>query len=260
MRLKLTLNHPPNQVLPINYQYLISSWIYRTLGNANAAYAIQLHNHGYDFGGKKYKLFTFSPLRPKWFDVDKRNATFTLAKSPTVLDLSFHVNEAVQHFVMGLFKDQQFELSSGKFLARFEVAGIEMLPPPVFESTMRFRLQTPLCVSTKMEGREQATYLSPEVKGYAGLLLNNLLRKQNALIPAGHIEWEGLPSIDFPYDFRILSRPKSKLISIKGSQIRGYLFDFELTAPKGLMEVGYFGGMGEKNSGLGFGMVKILKY
>jgi CRISPR-associated endoribonuclease Cas6 len=96
MRLQLTLQHPPNQVLPVNYQYLISSWIYRTLGNADAAFAQQLHEQGYDFGGKKYKLFTFSNLRPKWFDLDKRNATFTLAKSPTTLELSFHVDEAVE--------------------------------------------------------------------------------------------------------------------------------------------------------------------
>ena len=130
MRLQLTLQHPPNQVLPINYQYLISSWIYRTLGNADAAYAKQLHNHGYDFGGKKYKLFTFSTLRPKWYDVNKQQATFSLSKSPTVLELSFHVKEAVQHFVIGLFKDQKFELSSGRFRADLEVTGIEMLSPP----------------------------------------------------------------------------------------------------------------------------------
>ena len=259
MRLRLTLNHQPNQVLPINYQYLISSWIYRTLGNANSEYASRLHNHGYDFGGKKYKLFTFSPLRPKWFDVDKRKATFTLAKSPTVLELSFHIDEAVQHFVMGLFKDQRFELSSGNFLARFEVAGIEMLPPPMFEDTMRFRLQTPLCISQNNEDREHATYLSPQADSYVNLLLKNLLRKQCALTPAGDSEFEAVTTVDFPHDFKILSQPRSKLISIKGTQIRGYLFDFELMAPKELIQVGYFGGMGEKNSSLGFGMVKILE-
>ena len=58
MRLKLTLQHRPNQVLPINYQYLISSWVYRTLESANAEFATQLHEYGYDFRGKQYKLFT----------------------------------------------------------------------------------------------------------------------------------------------------------------------------------------------------------
>ena len=260
MRLKLTLNHQPNQILPVNYQYLISSWIYRTLGNANSTYAQKLHEHGYDFGGKKYKLFTFSPLRPRWFDLNKRAATFTLAKSPTVLELSFYVDEAVQHFVMGLFKDQRFTLSSGRFRADFEVAGIEMSPPPMLENMMRFRMQTPLCISTKFDGNDHATYLSPEEDDYVELLLQNLLRKQHALQPELVGASANGVEIDFPYDFKILSKPQSKLISIKGTQVRGYLFDFELMAKEDLIRLGYFGGMGEKNSNLGFGMVKILKY
>ena len=259
MRLRLTLDHQPNQVLPVNYQYLISSWIYRTLGNANAAYATKLHEHGYDFGGKKYKLFSFSTLRPKWFDLNKRQATFTLVKSPTTIELSFHMDEAVQHFVMGLFKDQQFELSSGRFRASFEVSGIEMIPKPIFENTMRFRTQTPICISQNIEDQKHAHYASPEEAGYAGFLLQNLLRKQRALTPQLVGEDTSQLDLDFPYSFRLLSKPKSKLLTIKGISIRGYLFDFELMAEKELMELGYFGGFGGKNSSSGMGMVKILK-
>jgi CRISPR-associated endoribonuclease Cas6 len=259
MRLRLTLEHRPNQVLPINYGYLISSWIYRTLGNADKAFTQQLHEHGYDFGGKKYKFFSFSALRPKWYNVDTRQATFTLSKSPTTLELSFHVDQAVQHFVMGLFKDQQFELSSGRFHANFEVSGIEMLAAPTFENTMRFRAQTPICIGRNMEDREHAHYASPEEEGYAELLLQNLLRKQQALKPELVGGEKGGLDLDFPYEFRLLSKPKSKLVAIKGIKVRGYLFDFDLMAPEGLMEVGYFGGFGEKNSSAGFGMVKKLK-
>lgn len=259
MRLRLTLDHAPNQLLPINYGYLISSWIYRTLGNANESYAQQLHEHGYDFGGKRYKLFNFSALRPKWYEVDTRRATFTLSKSPTTLELSFHIDEAVQHFVLGLFKDQQFELSSGRFRVQFTVSGIEMLPAPVLESTMRFRAQTPICIGRNMEDREHAHYASPEEEGYAELLMLNLLRKQQALKPELVGEEDGHLDMDFPYTFRLLSNPKSKLVAIKGIKVRGYLFDFELMAPKELMELGYFGGFGEKNSNYGMGQVEVMK-
>ena len=170
MRLRLTLQHPPNQVLPINYQYLVSSWIYHTLGNADKAFAKELHDNGYDFGGKKYKLFTFGALTPKWYDVNKKQATFTLSKSPTTLELSFYIDDALQHFVIGLFKDQRFELSSGRFQANFEVSGIEMLPMPTFEDTMRFQLLTPLCVSRNIEDRKHAHYASPDEDGYVELL------------------------------------------------------------------------------------------
>ncbi len=259
MRIQLTLEHPPKQILPINYPYLVSSWIYHTLGNADADFAQKLHEQGYDFGGKKYKLFSFSPLRPKWFDVDRPRKTFTLTKSPTIIELSFYVDEAVQHFVMGLFKDQQFELSSGRFRANFTVTGIEMLPKPAFEKTMRFRTQTPICVSRNMEGEAHAHYASPEEEGYGDWLLENLVRKQHALTPATTGISPGSFELDFPHGFTLLSKPKSKLLSIKGIQVRGYLFDFELTAPTALMELGYFSGFGGMNSNLGFGMVKGME-
>ena len=59
---------------------------------------------------EKYKLFSFSTLRPKWFDIDHQRSIFRLTKSPTKITLSFYVDEAVQHFVLGLFKDQTFEV------------------------------------------------------------------------------------------------------------------------------------------------------
>lgn len=259
MRLKLLLNHPPNQVLPINYQYLISSWIYYTLKKANFEFAKKLHSYGYDFNGKKYKLFSFGPLCPRWFNINKRKGTFILAKSPTVLELSFFVDEAVQHFVAGLFKNQRLNLSTGKFQVDLQVGGIEILPSLMLTNTMRFQTQTPICISTKLEEKEHATYLHPKSEEYAGLLLQNLLRKQKAF----QSETVGIDSSEyesnFPFDFKVLSNPKPKLISIKGTKVRGYLFDFEMTASKELMKVGYYGGMGEKNSSLGFGMVKVLK-
>ncbi len=258
MRLKLTLQHEPNQVLPVNYQYLISSWIYKTLATADQTFATWLHHQGYGLNGRKYKLFTFSPLQPAWFDLDRQNATISLSKSPTVLTLSFHMDKAMENFVIGLFQQQSFTLQSGRMKAALNVAALEILPQPLFRHRMRFRLLTPLCVSQNVEGKTHAQYLHPEDKDFDKLLIQNLKNKQRALHPqlAGLEEWndEG-----FPYDYVVLSRPKAKLLHIKGTKIKGYLCDFELTAPSELLEIGYFSGFGEKNSSLGMGMVEVLK-
>ena len=259
MRLLLTLHHRRNQVLPINYQYLISAWVYQTLSNADEKYATQLHQHGYDFGGKQYKLFTFSGLHPRWFDINKKAKTFILSQAPTRLELSFHIDEAIQHFVIGLFKDQQFSLSSGSFHADFEVSGIQILPKPVFHNSMQFRLMTPLCISRKVEGTKHAVFQSPENEGYVELLLKNLLRKQQATFQQTVGVAQNTVEIDFPYSFELLTKPKSKLFTIKGIQIRGFLFDFEIRAPAELLTLGFFAGFGEKNSSLGMGMVMVLK-
>ncbi|GJM36444.1 MAG: CRISPR-associated endoribonuclease [Saprospiraceae bacterium] len=256
MRLILTLDHKPNQVLPINYQWLIASWIYRTLEKADAEFSNWLHENGFGYQGKQYKLFTFGSLNPKWYQIDKRAKAIVLEKAPTTLCLSFYADEAIQHFIMGLFKDQHFSLQSSRFQADFTVSGIEMLPKPQFQESMQFRLLTPICISQQVEGQKYADYLHPEDEGYAELLMQNLLHKQSALRQQAtpgpsHTE------IDFPYDFQLRSTPRSKLLTIKGIQVRGFLYDFELAAPAALLELGYYAGFGEKNSGLGMGMVGV---
>ena len=258
MRLVLTLEHQTPQVLPINYQYLLSSWIYKTLENANEAYAEKLHREGYGFGGKKYKLFCFGELRPRLYDLDRYAKTFILSKSPTKLALSFYVEEALQHFVFGLFKDQRFVLSSGQFSVSFQVSNVEVLATPKFEPAMRFQLLSPLCISQNIAGEKYAQFLSPEADNYAKLLLLNLVRKQNAIAKELAGQSQDSLELSFPYAFRLLSPIKSKLYTIKGIKIRGYLFDFELKAPADLLALGYFAGFGERNSSLGMGMVSIL--
>jgi len=257
MRLLLTLNHQSNQALPVNYQWLISSWVYRTLEKANPEFSAWLHENGFGYQGKQYKLFTFSALSPQRYQIDQGAQAFVLVQPPSTLQLSFYVDEAMQHFVMGLFKGQQFSLKSGRFQAGFEVSGVEMLAPPAFRERMRFRLLSPLCVSRQEAGKKYADYLHPQDEGYGELLIRNLLHKRGALRQQGADQEAANTAIDFPHDFQLLSSPKSKLFTIKGVSIRGYLFDFELAAPPDLLELGYYAGFGEKNSGLGMGMVGV---
>lgn len=256
MRLLLTLQHQPNQPLPINYQWLIASWIYRTLEKADPEFSHWLHERGFGHHGKQYKLFTFGNLDPLRYRIDKAARAFVLAQPPTRLLLSFYVDEAIQHFVVGLFKDQCFTLNSGPFRVNFEVVGLEMLPKPNFQNRLRFHLLTPLCVSRRLDNQRYADYLHPDEPDYGELLVRNLLHKQQAL----QQQTAGVDptpfEIDFSYRFECLSEPRSKLLTIKGVQVRGFLFDFALTAPAELLEIGYYAGFGEKNSGLGMGMVE----
>ncbi|MEM9822463.1 MAG: CRISPR-associated endoribonuclease Cas6 [Bacteroidota bacterium] len=258
MRLQLTLDHPPNQVLPINYQYLISSWIYRTLGNADATYAGRLHDLGYDFGSKKYKLFTFGPLVPVLYQIDQKNRAFILRKGPSQLQLSFFVDEALQKFVLGLFQNQQFVLRSGRFGAAMVVQEAITLPPPFFKTSMRFRTLSPVCIGAYEANQEHAQYRSPLDKDYAQLLLMNLWRKQQAISKKRIGVGEALLPLGRHGHFECLSKVRSKLITFKKNQYRGYHFDFSLTAPTDLLELGYYAGFGEKNSGVGMGMVQVL--
>lgn len=255
MRLSITLQHRSGEALPINYPWLISSWVYRTLEKASPEFSHWLHDQGFGYEGRNYKLFTFSPLQPQRYRIDREQRAFILAEGPTRLILSFYIDEALQHFVMGLFKDQTFYLQSGRFRVDFTVQTLRMLSRPEFHSSMNFRLLTPLCVSYQREGEKYPNYLHPTDPRYSELLIRNLLRKRAALQTEPPELAGPADDINFSYRFECLSEPKSKLLSIKGIQVRGYLFDFTLAAPAELLEMGYYAGFGEKNSGVGMGMV-----
>ncbi|MEM9917737.1 MAG: CRISPR-associated endoribonuclease Cas6 [Bacteroidota bacterium] len=258
MRLTLLLQHRSGQTLPINYQWLISSWIYRTLEKTNPAFSKWLHDHGFGYGKKRYKLFTFGQLRPRKFAIGQ-SQTFVLKEGPTRLDLSFAVPDALQHFIIGLFEGQDFYLSSGVFRVDFRVLEVQMKQAPRFQDHMRFRLLTPICVSRRGIHEKYAQYLHPATEGYADILMRNLLHKSHSLQPQPMAVGTEPSPLDFDFHFRPISQVRSKLLRIHGNNIRGYQFDFEASAPPELLRMGYYAGFGERNSNLGMGMVNVLK-
>ncbi|MDY0286030.1 MAG: CRISPR-associated endoribonuclease Cas6, partial [Bacteroidales bacterium] len=64
MRIRLTINRTTKQrMLPMDYPYYISAWIYKVLLQADTDFAQFLHEQGYGQSeSKRYKLFCFSRL------------------------------------------------------------------------------------------------------------------------------------------------------------------------------------------------------
>lgn len=161
-RIKLQATAAGNRVLPVNYQYPLSAWIYKTISYGNHAFARFLHEHGFETGKRSYKLFTFS-----WFQFPERGFRIVddrlhLLHDTFSFDISFVAPEAMQHFVAGLFSEQSFTLGDRKSQVPMLVKSIEALPMPDFHTVMRYRTVSPMLVSTLLPGAQHATYLSPE--------------------------------------------------------------------------------------------------
>jgi len=62
MELKITLTLVKGPYLPINYQYELSSWIYKVIERADSEYSNFLHNEGFQSDGKQFRMFTFSQV------------------------------------------------------------------------------------------------------------------------------------------------------------------------------------------------------
>lgn len=252
MRLKLVLDCEPGTLLYFNYEYVLSSWIYSRLEAADTRFSAWLHEHGYELmdSNRRYKLFTFSEIRPTQpFKTDPtKGLIITTGRAELVL--SFLLDDAMKHFVEGLFREQTIELRRRVGTVAFRVAHVEMETEPQWLPTMRFKAMTPVFVAKYVEGRRSPLHIGPkEWEGYGLEIINNLRSKALALgwSDEGEAHWRCLTPL-----------PKAKLRQLKGDKFKAYSYDFELTAPPSLMRIGYYAGFGSKNSSLGLGFCRLL--
>ncbi len=256
MRIKLTLQCPKNSVIALNNRYELSSVLYKILANADKDFATWLHDKGYGADGRQFKLFTFGWLNT--YPYDKVDGGQICKSGVLTWEVSFCVDELVQHFVSGLFREASFELKAGFFdEVHFKVQNVEILPLPNFTETMQYRCITPILIGQKSEGSKYETYLSPLDADFAALFLHNLRGKVKA------VQGESFQDSD-TVSFRLLSAPDK--VRPKGFKVykqgiapltyKPYLFDFEVTAPPEWQKIGFLAGFGQDAS-LGVGMVEI---
>ena len=242
-------------VIPINYQYELASWLYKVIERADSDFSHWLHEQGYIQNGKRFKLFCFSNLKVRPFEV--RGDRFVIKSRKVKLSLSFYMPPSAGTFIQGVLADQKVRLGDKKSQAEFRLESIQRLPEPDWQPRMQFRAGSPICVTAQLPDEKYAKFLSPQDRDdYGERLFRNLLNKYCALPdhdPAQAAQWEQeLPS----WTFRVLgSRLKSKKITIAGIDTIGWLYDFEVEAPVELIKIGYGAGWGGKSS-MGFGWVE----
>ncbi|HOI86562.1 MAG TPA: CRISPR-associated endoribonuclease Cas6 [Lentimicrobium sp.] len=254
-------DRPIGNIIPVNYSYPFSAWIYRTIASGDHEFAEFLHDSGFRTGVKQYKLFCFSRLRfpEKGFKVE--GDRLEILKGECRLEISFIAPAALENFVAGLFKGQRFQIGDKTSEAALRVESVQILPDPGFTGTMKFRCISPVLVSKERHDSRNAEYLSPSHPDFKKILFDNLINKYAAAVSFGFMR-AGTESLsDSPAGgIKLLNTPKSHLITIKAgtpqqTKIKAYSFDFEISAPADLIRTGYIAGFGEKNS-LGLGCVQ----
>jgi CRISPR-associated endoribonuclease Cas6 len=260
MRFKITfhIDRRYGDCLPINYQYEQSALIYRVLSNANKSYADWLHDNGFQFeNGKHFKLFCYSRFRFERFKIIPDAQCIKILGDSIKWTVSFLPEQSTAEFVHGLFANQLLLIGNKDYKVAMEVIGIEAIPAVDFKETMVFSADSSVCIRDHQDGRTQ--YLSPLDSRYKQALLNGILSRFET--------FHGKPfeGDTASFDFKLLTdQPKSSLITIKANtpnqtRVRGYRYDFSLTAPTELMKIAYEGGLGELCS-QGFGFIEIKKY
>ena len=273
MRIKITFKQAkPDQLIPINYQYPLHSFIYHTIERSDSEYSKWLHDSGLISGNKKFKYFTFSKLNiPDSGITELYGKKYINIKSDRFeLTVSMLSEKTVEHFIIGMFEKQRAKIYDGNIESEFFINTVEMVPEPEFRSEMTFKTISPVVLSrnTFYNGKESQEYISPADKEYAGYFIKNLMEKYITLFQsrqasetgnANNINTEEAQTITFEQtgDY------KSKLITIKEgtqeeSRVRGYFYTFRLTGDPDIIRTGYEAGFGKQCS-LGFGCAESLR-
>ncbi|MHB1646743.1 MAG: CRISPR-associated endoribonuclease Cas6 [bacterium] len=179
MRIRLTLLPVDKKaVLPINYNYYLTSLIYRFIFSSSRDYSSFLHNEGYRMGESKkgFKLFTYSMLNGRKYTV--KSDVIIFENAPIIWEISSPVDIFLQHLITGAFTQGQLidigyggarknkglglgaetgirtaavgvkeEADIGVTGARFLIDRVETAPKPDFKKTMCFTCLSPITVS-----------------------------------------------------------------------------------------------------------------
>ena len=258
MRLKINLNRVQGDDLPFNYQYPLSSAIYKILAKGDEEYASFLHERGY---GKGYKFFTFSDLRMKFKHEDDR---MRLLNDNVSFYAHFHLPEASRTFVEGLFKSENIVIADKNSKVVFQVQSIISLDNPLKEFSPQELMEvivkpTSAIVTGIKNERGHYDYLLPDDKEFLSSLIYGWRNKIRDAYDLETAE-QAILSIELEY----YQNPfRTRLVHIKsGSQaatkIRGSLnYKLKLRAERRFIELLLNAGIGIE-SAQGMGSLEVV--
>lgn len=284
MELTLTFSNPAhNAKIPIDYQYFLSSWMYKIIHEGDEGYGDFLHNRGYKVpsngridstisdttiiaelkGSKVFKLFNFSNLLLPKLKIIKEENLILVQSDSFKLKVRFKIDAALEHFIKGLFTGQSLTLKNGfDSMCSFDISSVESKQVNLDKEKVIIKLLSPIVISKRRTDSSEE-YLSPTHEDYERLFFKNLLDKYLASGGQLNPQWQ-----DATHQFRLLDPDavRSKLITIskphqRPIKVKGYLCKFELHAPVEILETGLLAGFGKDNAmGFGFGEVENLNY
>ncbi|RLD17072.1 MAG: CRISPR-associated endoribonuclease Cas6 [Caldiserica bacterium] len=244
MRVTFRLSLENDLSLPLSYNHLIQSFIYRNLKKELSDF---LHNKGFTLGKRNFKLFTFSKIKGN-FRIEKENIIFS---SPVEFTLSSPFEDLISELAHRLLKKRILYLGKN----RIELESINVHLPPRFEEKMEVYFLTPVTVYSTLytkDGKKKTYYYSPKEREFGELIEKNLLKKYSAfhkILPDGAY-FKIIP-------FKVKAKDE-KIIKFKGFIIKGWLGRYKIEGNKELIKFGYYAGLGAKNS-QGFGMFEVVK-
>ncbi len=238
MQLTLVLSAGGPVGLPVHYAGLVQGLLYRVM--ENPALKSYLHERGFAYENRRFKLFTFSRLMSGAVRYDRDTGSLLL-NPPIYLVICSPVSFILQEIGTGLLRRGRLRLGP----ARLEVREMYTAAPRVTQNTIRVRMLSPLVVYSTLptaNGRKFTYYYSPFEPRFSELVRENLAKKY-ALV-------HGRPAFADGFAIRPVgvTEKDHKITRYKDTIIKGWMGKYELSGDPDLLQVALDAGLGSKNS------------
>ncbi|MCS7242611.1 CRISPR-associated endoribonuclease Cas6 [Candidatus Caldatribacterium sp.] len=245
MRLRITLWAEKSLLLPWNYQHYLHGFLYAAVTGENPEIGTFLHEQGFAKDHHRYKFFVFSKL----FPTRVRSTLQGLFVSPPILWwVASPLSPFVEALALALLKSGRVTLDKVFLYAE----KVEIEAPPMFAGQLLCETMSPLVTSTgtRKDTKLHKVFLSPEDPRFSVLVRKNLLRKARAF---------GIADVSEEHIFfEPVGEWRSKLVTVQGTNVRGYEGRFRMEGDARLLALAYDAGLGERNS-QGFGMFRVVE-
>lgn len=263
MRIVITFKPERNNfLLPVNYNYELSSMIYHIMSLSGPRFTSWLHSRGFQLDGKKrFKFFNFSRL---FFTEKEIQGDIIQAKGNFRMIFSSPIDESVlTNFISGMMELNEFLYLGNKDIgSRIKVQNISIIPHPNFEKITKYIMLSPT-VASLQDQNKRIVYLTPFDNHTSEVLTKNIVNKYETIF------MEKCPyEINITFDKEYLESNWEKgnimkLITIKvannsNAKIKGFMLPLSIETNPEIHKLLYECGLGEKNS-LGFGMLEVAK-
>lgn len=242
MRIILSLNSVEEVTLPLSYNEIIQGFIY---GNIEKSLAEEIHNKGFVFKKRNFKLFTFSRLLGKT-SIEKGLFKIT---TPFKLIISSPYNEILQSLAENLIKGHELRLEDNELY----VESISVNYMPEIKEAASIRMLSPVTVYSTFntqDGKRKTYYYNPKEKEFSELIRKNIIKKYIAFYG------KNPASEEFSIEPLKVRKEDEKIVSYKGFIIKGWMGRYRLSGDRELLQLAYDAGIGAKNS-QGFGCFEV---
>lgn len=240
MQLLLYIKLERSITLPINYHYILQSIVYRALSYSSEMSEF-VHDVGYAFSDRQYKMFQFSHLQGRYY-VHQKKITFD---EYITLEIRSPENRLIQLLAQSF---QKQGLWFGNIY--FQDVEVELRDYTIEEAELMIRMKTPITVYSTDEESRSTYYYAPDDEMFYEKVCDNFFRKYYAyygVVPISRITLEP-----------VCITEKDKFVTrYKHSYITGWYGTYHISGKRKYLDFLYQVGLGGKNS-QGFGMFQLL--